>query len=52
MEKPDWFQIGLIPDEFLSAEALAAEGGAKRRRRSSLRDKIVAEQNKVHPVDE
>ena len=35
LEKPDWFKIELIPDEFLSKEVLEAEGGANRKRRRS-----------------
>jgi len=34
-ERPKWFNIEKIPDELLPAEALAAEGGEIRRRRSS-----------------
>ena len=38
-EKPDWFNVEKIPDEFLPSEVLAAEGGLKRRRSSvSLRE--------------
>jgi len=33
-EKPDWFKIEKIPDEFLPSEVLIAEGGARRRRSS------------------
>ena len=35
-EKPEWLKLELIDDEFLPARAIAAEGGAKRRRRSSI----------------
>jgi len=31
-EKPDWFKIEMIPDDFLPRDVLEAEGGAKRRR--------------------
>ena len=34
-EKPKWFRIEEIPDEFLPSAALEAEGGARHRRRSS-----------------
>ena len=34
-EEPDWFKIEIIPDEFLTANVLEAEGGAKRRRSSA-----------------
>ena len=37
--KPKWFHLKNIPDEFLPAAIVAAEGGAKRRRSSvSVRD--------------
>ena len=35
-EKPDWFNVTLIPDEFLPAKIVTAEGGTNRRRRSSF----------------
>ena len=35
-EKPDWFDVQLVPDEFLPASVLSAEGGLSRRRRSSV----------------
>jgi len=35
-ERPEWFNIEMIPDEFLPEDVLQAEGGAKRRRRSSV----------------
>jgi len=35
-DKPDWFNVEKIPDEYLPRDALEAEGGAKRRRRSSV----------------
>jgi len=33
--KPTWFQIELVPDEFLPNAVLEAAGGAQRERRSS-----------------
>ena len=33
-DKPDWFHVEAIPDEFLPAAVVTAEGGAKRRRSS------------------
>ena len=36
VDKPDWFKIELIPDEFLPQAVLEAEGGAAKRRRSSV----------------
>ena len=41
-EKPDWFDIELIPDEFLPAKTFTSEGGANRRRRSSISFKELA----------
>ena len=35
-EKPDWFKIEMIPDDFLPSEVLAAEGGTIRRKGSFL----------------
>ena len=35
-DKPEWFKVEMIPDEFLPVEVYVAEGGAKRRRRSSV----------------
>ena len=35
-ENPEWFDIRLIPDEFLPPRVVVAEGGASRRRRSSV----------------
>ena len=55
MEKPDWFNIELIPDDFLPQAVLEAEGGAANRRRSSvsLREIVGLEEKKdttkVHP---
>ena len=34
-EKPDWFNIDLIPNDMLPEEVLLSEGGAARKRRSS-----------------
>ena len=59
-EKPTWFNVELIPDEFLPAEVLAAEGGAMRRRSSvSIREVVGLDGNgrrnsishRVHPED-
>ena len=57
MEKPDFFKVEMIPDEYLPAEVLVAEGGAKRRRSSvSIREMVgfgdgggEASGVKVHP---
>ena len=38
-ERPEWFKVEMIPDEFLPVEVIEAEGGAKRRR-SSVADSI------------
>ena len=35
-ENPDWFDVQRIPDEFLPPRVIVAEGGASRRRRSSV----------------
>jgi len=35
-EREDWFNIEMIQDDFLPRDVLEAEGGAKRRRRSSF----------------
>jgi len=52
-EKPDWFNIEKIPDEFLPKNVLEAEGGAKRRKSSvSLREIVglrEASVGRVHP---
>jgi len=52
-ERPDWFKIEMIPDEFLPKEVFKEEGGAKRRRSSvSLREIIglrEASIGRVHP---
>jgi len=34
LEQPEWWKIELVPDEFLPAQAIEAEGGARRRRSS------------------
>jgi len=52
--EPDWFNIELIPDEFLPKDAFEAEGGANRRRSSvSLREIVglreVDNAGRVHP---
>jgi len=51
--EPDWFNIELIPDEFLPKDAFEAEGGAKRRRSSvSLREIVGLSEGsvgRVHP---
>jgi len=36
LEQPEWWKIEMVPDEFLPPEVIEAEGGARRRRRSSL----------------
>ena len=36
LEAPKWFVLELIPDEFLPAEVLAAEGGVTRKKRNSV----------------
>ena len=52
-EKPSWFQVDLIPNEFLPVDVLEAEGGARRRRsRISFREIIGlngVDDNRVHP---
>jgi len=52
-ENPDWFNIGLIPDDFLPKYVFESEGGAKRRRSSvSLREIVglrEASVGRVHP---
>jgi len=35
-ERPDWFNIEMVPDKLLPSNVLAAVGGVKRRRRSSV----------------
>jgi len=40
-ENPSWFQVDLIPDEFLPVDVIEAEGGARRRRSVlSLREAV------------
>ena len=34
LEQPEWWKIEMVGDEFLPAQAIEAEGGARRRRRS------------------
>jgi len=34
LEKPDWYHVELIPDEFLPKEVFEAEGGVNRKRES------------------
>jgi len=53
-EMPEWFQVEIIPDEFLPKEVFEAEGGAKRRRRSSVSLREIvglseASVGRVHP---
>jgi len=52
-EKPDWFKIEMIPDEYLPEDVFEAEGGDKRRRSSvSLREIVglrEASVGRVHP---
>ena len=44
-DKPDWFRIKMIPDDFLPRGLLEAEGGAQRRRSSvSMRELVAFEQ--------
>ena len=56
VEKPHWYKVSMVPDDFLPSRVLEAEGGTKRRHRHSysLREsmrEIVGqdESNKVHP---
>ncbi len=59
-EKPSWFQVDLIPDEFLPVDVFEAEGGARRRRSVlSLREavglppaRIEINNDQVHPAEE
>ena len=52
-EKPEWFHIDRIPDEFLPKYVFEEEGGAERRRNSvSLREMVglrEASVRRVHP---
>jgi len=54
-ENPDWFNIEMIPDEFLPEDVFEAEGGAERKRsRVSLREVIGFEgesERRVHPQE-
>ena len=34
--KPDWFKVEMIPDDFLPSDVFEEEGRARRRRRSSV----------------
>ena len=36
LEAPEWFIVELVPDEFLPVEVFEAEGGERRRRKSSV----------------
>jgi len=36
LEQPEWWKIEMVGDEFLPQQAIEAEGGARRRRRSSV----------------
>jgi len=57
VDKPDWFNIELIPDEFLPQAVLEAEGRTNRKRRrssgASLREIVGLEErkkeNKIYP---
>jgi len=52
-DKPDWFVVEKIPDEYLPKRVFEAEGGAKRRRSSvSMREIVGWKENidrRVHP---
>jgi len=55
-ENPSWFQLDLIPNEFLPVDVLEAEGGARRRRSSISVREIIGltrndgvDDNRVHP---
>jgi len=51
-DKPDWFNIEMIPDAFLPTAVVEAEGGKNRKRSSvSIREMIgfAEEPNRVHP---
>ena len=54
-ENPSWFQLDLIPNEFLPVDVLEAEGGARRRRSISVREiigltpNVGVNDNRVHP---
>jgi len=58
-EKPEWFKIEMIPDDFLQENVLQLEGGTARRRKSSavsvreiFRIDQRKESNQVHPERE
>jgi len=52
-EKPPFFKIEMIPDDLLPRAVFEAEGGVRRRRRSSMFGEIIRieqrESNQVHP---
>jgi len=53
-EKPDWFNIEKIPDEFLPKDVFEAEGGTNRRRRKSTSFREIVglgerHERRVHP---
>ena len=55
-KNPSWFQVDLIPNEFLPVDVFEAEGGARRRRSSiSVREifgftqQSGVDDNRVHP---
>ena len=53
-DQPEWFIVEMIPDEFLPKEVFEAEGGAKRRKRSSVSLREIvgvreASVGRVHP---
>ena len=51
LEGPEWFNVEMIPDEFLPVEVYVAEGGARRRRSSvSLRGMVGLDYNKLSTV--
>jgi len=57
VDKPDWLKIEFIPNDTLPQAVLEAEGGAAKRRRSSvsLREMVGLEEikvTKVHPQQE
>jgi len=55
VDKPDFFNIEMIPDELLPKEVFETEGGKYRRRRSSVSLREIAgfdnrESSRVHPA--
>ena len=52
MEKPNWFNIELIPDDYLPPEVFIAEGAFNRSRRSSVtwREMAGLEEKKLQDV--